>query len=76
MIQNFPHLHSLDLVLEAAKDFGLTEEEVRATTLAAQFRSWVDPNEASPKLRDQIAGALARAVLDKQRRILAARDDI
>jgi hypothetical protein len=63
----------LDLVLEAAKDFGLTEEEVRTTALEAQFRCWMHPSEASPELLDQLAGALARAILDKQRRILAER---
>jgi hypothetical protein len=33
----------------------------------------MDPSDASPELLDQLAGALARVILDKQRRILAER---
>lgn len=82
MNQDFPQLLSLDFVLEAAKDFGLTEEEVSQTALEVQFRCWMDPShetpelvdqsEDSPELMDQLAGALARAILDKQRRLIAA----
>jgi hypothetical protein len=82
MNQAFPQLLSLDLVLEAAKDFGLTEEEVCQTALEVQFPCWMDPSqetpelldqsEDSPALVDQLAGALARAILDKQRLLIAA----
>jgi hypothetical protein len=71
MNRDFPQLISLDLVLEAAKDFGLTEQEISRTALEAQVRCWIEPGSEAALL-DEVAGALARAILDKQRRLLAA----
>ena len=72
MNRDLPQLLTLDLVLESAQEFGLTEQEVRDTALEFQFRCWMDPSEETP-LVDELAGALARAVLEKQRRFFAER---
>jgi hypothetical protein len=56
-------------MLDAALDFGLTEEEVRHTVSDA-FRE-TDADTATPEYFDQLAATLARNIVAKQRRILS-----
>jgi uncharacterized membrane protein YebE (DUF533 family) len=59
----------LQAMLEAARHFGLTDDEVWQTVNASLHGAG---NEATVReYLDELAGALARRILSKQRRILA-----
>jgi hypothetical protein len=62
-----PPLH---VVFEAAKSFGLTDEEVWREANEALAASDGDSHAAG--YLDELAGALARRVISKQRAIIAA----
>ncbi len=63
-----PPLH---VVFDAAQHFGLTEEEVWQTVGASMREAGPDATESESM--DEVTAALARHILDKERRTLAER---
>jgi hypothetical protein len=61
-----PQTLPLQAMLDAALQFGLTEEEVRLTVSDAFYVT--DAGIGTPDYFDQLAAELARRILDKQRR--------
>jgi hypothetical protein len=59
-----PSAGSLAPILESATRFGLTAEEIWETFLGAPDRL---PDEARDRYLDELSGALARRLLEKER---------
>jgi hypothetical protein len=63
----YRHVPAMREMLEAAMSFGLSEAEVRRAVDDCLFRS--EQDAAMVDYADEVAGALARAILSKQRRL-------
>jgi hypothetical protein len=70
-LATYTAMPTLRRMLEAAQDFGLTAEEARRTLDAALVGSRSE--SAVARNLDEVAGALAREILAKQRRLLRER---
>lgn len=62
---------SLQATLDCAIHFGLTEDEVWGTVKDVLYG--VESGGTEPDYLDEVAGALAQAILSKQQRILRRR---
>jgi hypothetical protein len=60
---------SLEKILDAARQFGLSDDEARRTVGGALCLYGTDGRATSPDCLDELTGALARVILAKQRRI-------
>ncbi len=64
-----PQTLPLQAMLDAALQFGLTEEEVRLSVSGA-FHETGEDSMAPPDYFDRFAATLARDILAKQRRVM------
>lgn len=64
-------ISGLQATLDGAIHFGLTEDEVWGT--AMEVLRGVESGGTEPDYLEEVAGALARAILSKQRRSLSRR---
>jgi hypothetical protein len=62
---------SLEKILDAARQFGLSDAEARRTVGGALCLYATEGQASSPDCHDELTGALARQILAKQRRIQA-----
>lgn len=63
---DYPDAPTLQEIFEGAKGFGLTEDEI--WRVANQSQLWAGPEATIPEYLDELAGALARRIVIKERR--------
>jgi hypothetical protein len=73
MMQADPQVVSLENVMEAAVDFGLTDGEVRRVLNGAMAVYASDGHSSSPDFLDEVCKAFALAILAKHRRFPSQR---
>lgn len=63
---DYPSAPTLHEVFASARTFGLSEDEV--WHVASQSQQWAGPDATIPEYLDELAGALARRIVIKERR--------
>jgi hypothetical protein len=66
---DYPPTPTLQEILEGAKGFGLEDEEIWRTVNESQ--QWAGPEATVSEYMDELAGALARRIVIKERRTRA-----